>query len=197
MNLTPEQQAIGRRNFLKAIAGTPALAALGAAAAVKGPVRGGPVRVGFIGVGAQGRVLLANTDPAYAEVRALCDINPASLAKADEVLAKKQRPTARHYVEWRDMLEHEDLEAIITAVPLWMHAEVVSGCLDAGKHVLCEKMMAWDLAGCDRMLRAAERSGRVLEIGYQRWYNPIYQAAYDGVVKAGILGDVYHTRLLW
>src|SRR5437763_8458158 len=147
MHLTPEQEAIGRRNFLKALAGTPALAALGAAAAVKGPVPGGPVRVGFIGVGAQGRVLLTNTDPAYADVRALCDINPASVSKADEILAKKKQPAARHYVEWRDMLAHEDLEAVIMAPPLWMHAEIASECLDAGKHVLCEKMMAWDLEG--------------------------------------------------
>ena len=142
MNLTPEQQTIGRRNFLKALAGTPALAALGAAAVVKGPVRGGPVRVGFIGVGAQGRVQLENLDPAYGDVRALCDINPTSLAKADEILVKKGRPTARHYVEWKDMLEKEDIEAVIMAPPLWMHAELASGCLDAGKHVLCEKMMA-------------------------------------------------------
>src|SRR5213083_2071770 len=102
MHLTPEQEAIGRRNFLKALAGTPALAALGTAAVVKGPVRGGPVRVGFIGVGAQGRVQLTNTDPAYADVRALCDINPTSLAKADEILAKKGRSPARHYADWRD-----------------------------------------------------------------------------------------------
>ena len=197
MNLTREQQTIGRRNFLKALAGTPALAALGAAAVVKGPVRGGPVRVGFIGVGAQGRVQLENADPAYADVRALCDINPASLAKADEILAKTGRPPARHYVEWKDMLEKEDLEAVIMAPPLWMHAELASGCLEAGKHVLCEKMMAWDLAGCDRMIKAAEKSGRILEIGYQRNYNPMYQAAYDGIIKAGVLGDVFHTRLAW
>ena len=50
MNLTPDQVAQGRRNFLKILAGTPALAALGVSAALKGPVRGGPVRVGFIGV---------------------------------------------------------------------------------------------------------------------------------------------------
>jgi hypothetical protein len=71
MNLTPEQMAAGRRNFLKALAGTPALAALGAAAVLKGPVRGGPVRVGFAGVGSQGRTLLNNTDPAFAEVVAM------------------------------------------------------------------------------------------------------------------------------
>ena len=63
MNLTPELTAQGRRNFLKILAGTPALAALGVSAAMKGPVAGGPVRLGFIGVGGQGRVLLRNVDP--------------------------------------------------------------------------------------------------------------------------------------
>jgi hypothetical protein len=63
MNLTPEQQELGRRNFMRVLAGTPALAALGVAAAAKGPVRGGPVRLGFIGTGGQGRVLLEQTDP--------------------------------------------------------------------------------------------------------------------------------------
>ena len=197
MHLTPEQEAIGRRNFLKALAGTPALAALGAAAAVKGPVRGGPVRVGFVGVGAQGRVLLTNSDPAFADVRALCDINPASLAKADEIIARRNAPPARHYVEWREMLEKEDLEAVIMAPPLWMHADIAGGCLDAGKHVLCEKMMAWDVAGCERMKTAAEKNGRVLEIGYQRNYNPMYQAAYQGVIRPEQLGDIYHVRLAW
>jgi predicted dehydrogenase len=37
----------------------------------------------------------------------------------------------------------------------------------------------------------------VLEIGYQRRYSPIYQAAYDGIVKRGLLGDVYHVRMIW
>jgi predicted dehydrogenase len=197
VNLTPEQQAIGRRNFLKAVAGVPALAGLGAAAAFEGPVRGGPLRIGFIGVGGEGRVLLSQVDPAYGDVRALCDINPDQLKKADEVLAKTKRPAAKHYAEWKDMLQHEDIEAVIIAVPLWAHADVTEGCLDAGKHVLCEKMMAWDVAGCERMRAAAVRNKRVLEIGYQRNYNPIYQSAYTGIVKAGVLGDVYHARLAW
>ena len=37
----------------------------------------------------------------------------------------------------------------------------------------------------------------MLEIGYQRIYNPMYQAAYDGIVKSGALGDIYHVRLAW
>ena len=88
MNLTPEQMAIGRRNFLKAIAGVPAVAALGTAAAIRGPARGGAVRVGFVGVGGQGRALLGRLDPVFADVRAMADINPVSLQRADDVLAR-------------------------------------------------------------------------------------------------------------
>src|SRR5688572_6792456 len=148
MHLTPEQEEVGRRTFLKALAGTPALGLLAAAAVSKGPVPGGPVRLGIVGVGGQGRALLNNVDPAFGEIRALCDINPASLARADEALLKRELPKARHYIDWSDMLQKEDLEAVLIAVPLWQHADVAVGCLDAGKHVLCEKMMAWDVAGC-------------------------------------------------
>ncbi len=197
MNLTPEQMDQGRRNFLRILAGTPALAALGVSATMRGPVPGGPVRIGFIGVGAQGRALLGNVDPAYGEVRALCDINANSLKAADEVLKRNSLPQARHYTEWQDMLQKEDLEAVIMAPPLWAHADIAVGCLDAGKHVLCEKMMAWDIPSCERMREASIRNHKVLEIGYQRNYNPMYQAAYEGIVKTGTLGDVYHVRLAW
>src|SRR5262249_29692688 len=140
MNLTPEQQELGRRNFLKVLAGTPAIAALGATTVLKGPVRGGPVRLGFIGVGGEGRVLLSQVDPAVGSVKAMADINPSQLAKADEVLKKNNQPPATHYAEWKDMLEKENLEGVVMAVPLWAHAEITAGCLEAGKHVLCEKM---------------------------------------------------------
>ena len=197
MSLTPEQQELGRRNFMRALAGTPALAALGAAAATKGPVRGGPVRVGVVGVGAEGRVLLEQTDPRYAQVVALCDINPAQLAKAQESLKKTGRAAVPQYSEWKEMVQKEKLEAVILALPLFMHAEVTVGCLEAGLHVLCEKMMAYDEASCRRMVEAQRRAGRLLEIGYQRHYNPIYQAAYEGIVRTGTLGEVYHARLVW
>ena len=197
MNLTPEQQTVGRRNFLKAVAGVPALAGLGVAAATRGPVAGGPVRVGFVGVGGEGRVLLAQVDPAFADVKALCDINPAQLMRADEVLAKTGKPKAAHYADYKEMLAKEDIEGVIIATPLWSHAEHTVTCLDAGKHVLCEKMMAWDVEGCERMRQAGRRTGRVLEIGYQRFYSAMYQAAYEGIIKAGTLGDIYTARIAW
>src|SRR5512134_3442312 len=118
MNLTPEQQELGRRNFMRALAGTPALAALGVAAAVKGPVRGGPVRLGFIGTGGQGRVLLEQTDPRHGETVALCDINPLQLRMADESLVKAGRKPPKHYADWKEMIQKERLEAVVIASPL-------------------------------------------------------------------------------
>jgi predicted dehydrogenase len=58
-------------------------------------------------------------------------------------------------------------------------------------------MMAKTEADCSRMIQAAQRNKRILEIGYQRYYNPIYQAAYNNIIKPGLLGDVYHARLAW
>ena len=200
--LTPEQEANGRRNFLKVLASTPALIALGAAAATRGPVPGGPVRVGFVGVGGQGRALLTQTavgavPTGYAEIRALADINPNSLKLANEQLQKNNHAPVKTYATWQDMLQHEDIEAVIMAPPLWAHADIAVGCLDAGKHVLCEKMMAWDIPSCERMMAAAQKNRRVLEIGYQRNYNTLYEAAFDGIIDKGVLGDIYLTRLAW
>lgn len=197
MNLTPEQQAVGRRNFLKAVAGVPALAGLGVAVVARGPVAGGPVQVGFVGLGGEGRVLLEQVDPAFARVTALCDINPAQLLRADQVLTKTGKPAAPHFADYKQMLASADIEAVVIATPLWAHAEQTVTCLDAGKHVLCEKMMAWDVEGCERMRDAARRTGRVLEIGYQRFYSAMYQAAYEGIIKAGTLGDIYTARIAW
>src|SRR5581483_7086431 len=197
MILTPELKEQGRRNFLKAVAGVPAVAALGTAAALRGPVRGGPVKAALIGPGGEGRVLLGNCTKEFIDLRAICDINPKHLQLGSETLVKAGFDKPREYQDWREMLQKEDLEAVLIATPLWTHAEIAAGCLDAGKHVLCEKMMAWDVTGCQKMLDASRRNKRILEIGYQRFYNPMYQAAYESVIKPEALGDIYHVRLAW
>jgi predicted dehydrogenase len=197
MNLTPGQKALGRRNFLKAVAGTPALAALAGAATLSGPKRGGPVKAALIGTGNEGRVLLGQCQKGWIDLRALCDINPDHSKLAAEGLVGKGWAKPTEYTDLKIMLEKEDLEAVIIATPLWSHAEIAIACMEAGKHVLCEKMMAWDLPSCQRMMDTSRRTRRVLEIGYQRFYNPAYQAAYEGIIKKELLGDIYYMRTMW
>jgi predicted dehydrogenase len=197
MNLTPAQKAIGRRNFMKAIAGTPALAALAGAAATAGPKKGGPVKAALIGAGGEGKVLLKQAPKNWIDLRAICDININQARGASEGMVGLGWPKPKAYDDLKQMLEKEDLEAVIIAVPLSAHADVAVACLEAGKHVLCEKMMAWDVASCQRMIDAATKNKRVLEIGYQRMYNPAYQAAYEGIIKKGGLGDIHYVRTYW
>src|SRR5215475_9009434 len=197
MNLTDEQKEQGRRNFLKAIAGTPALVALGVAAAARGPIKGGPVKAAVIGTGGMGRGLIAQCQKEFIDLRAICDINPKRRRAVAESMTKAGWAQPKEYEDWRETLQKEDLEAVIIATPLWSHAEIAVGCLDAGKHVLCEKMMAKTEADCLRMIEASRRNRRTLEIGYQRYYNPVYQAAYSNIIKQGLLGEIYHARLAW
>jgi predicted dehydrogenase len=197
MNLTDEQREQGRRNFMKAIAGTPALAALGLAAMARGPIKGGPVKAAVIGTGGMGRGLIAQCQREFIDLKAICDINPRRRGAVAESMTKSGWPQPKQYDDWREMLGKEDLEAVIIATPLWSHAEIAVGCLDAGKHVLCEKMIAKTEKDCLRMIDASRRNKRVLEIGYQRYYNPVYQAAYNNIVKQGLIGDVYFARLVW
>jgi predicted dehydrogenase len=197
MNLTDEQKEQGRRNFLKVLAGTPALAALGAAVATRGPLKGGPVKAAVIGTGGMGRGLIGQCQQEFIDLKAICDINPKRRGAIAEAMVKAGWAEPKQYEDWRELLQKEDLEAVIIAVPLWAHAEIAIGCLDAGKHVLCEKMMAKTPADCQRMIEARDRNKRILEIGYQRYYNPVYQAAYNNIVKQGVIGDMYFARLVW
>lgn len=197
MNLTEEQKTAGRRNFLKAVAGVPALLALGGAALTRGPVRGGPVKIALVGTGDMGKGLLNQYQKEFCDLKALCDVNPARRAAMVAMMVKQGWPKPNEYDDWQEMLQKEDLEAVHIATPLWTHATIAVGALNAGKHVLCEKMMAKSLAECQAMIDAAKKNNRVLEIGYQRFYNPIYQAAYQNIIKQGLLGDVYHARLAW
>jgi predicted dehydrogenase len=197
MNLTEEQKEQGRRNFLKAIAGTPALVALGATAALRGPIKGGPVKAAVIGTGGMGRGLLAQCQKEFIDLRAICDINPGRRQQASGMMVEAGWSQPKQYDDWREMLEKEELEAVIIATPLWTHADISVGCLEAGKHVLCEKMMAKSEAECSRMIEAARRNKLILEIGYQRYYNPIYQAAHKNIIKPGLLGEIHFARLVW
>ncbi len=197
MVLTPELIDTGRRNFMRAMAGVPPLAAFGAAAMVRAPIKGGPVKAALIGSGAQGKVLLGQCRKEFIDLKAICDINPQMRKEAVEGMVKSGWPQPREYDDWRDMLAKEDLEAVLIATPLWTHADITVGCLDAGKHVLGEKMMAYDIEGCRRMIETAKKNQLVLEIGFNRFYSPNYQAAYEHVIKPGLLGDIYYARLVY
>ncbi|MGL4461110.1 MAG: Gfo/Idh/MocA family protein, partial [Planctomycetia bacterium] len=97
---------------------------------------------------------------------------------------------------WDDMLADKDVEAVVIATPLWTHARFAVQAMKAGKHVLCEKLMARYIGECKEMVRTSDSTKMVLSIGHQRHYSTLYDNAMQ-VVHSGVLGEVRHIRALW
>ncbi len=196
MYLTPEQKVIGRRNFWKTAGRKINPDRLKLETCVPRKMPGGPVRAGIVGVGGQGLwSLLGNCLKEFIDIQAVCDINPVHRAQASQALVKAGGKPPREYEEWQEMAQKEKLEVVIIATPLWTHADITMGFLNAGVHVLCEKMMAYDVVSCHRMLETARRNHRLLEIGYPRFYEPLYQAIYENIIQPKVLGDIHYVRL--
>lgn len=189
--MTEQERQLGRRNFMRAVAALPAAGALlWKAVSIR------PVTAGIIGPGGQGRVLMENSNPNLLKLVAVCDIFPPNLAKGMEIARKLHDPRAAEYTDYRRLLERKDIEAVVIAVPLWKHAEFAIEALQAGKHVFCEKTMAYTVDDCKKMIQAARSARKNLQIGHQRTYNPLYHEAMQ-LIKEGVIGDIYHVRALW
>jgi predicted dehydrogenase len=119
------------------------------------------------------------------EVAALCDITPEALAKGHEI-----NPEAATYAAHRQMLaEQKSLDAVLVVVPNYVHAEIAVDALAAGKHVLVEKPMATHLADADRMMAAASKNQRVLQVGMQSRYSDGYRQMAQ-MIRDGAIGEV-------
>jgi predicted dehydrogenase len=191
-----------RREFLERTLGTAAAAfavglgeRLAEAQGAPPPTEGEPFRFAIIGSGNQGRNLMRNAlrIPGV-EFVAVCDIFPPHR----EAGLKLAGPRARSYEDYRRMLEREarNIDAILVATPLSAHAPIVMDCLEAGFHVFCEKALARTIEQCQQVVRTAKRTGRKLQVGHQRRYNPIYHHALE-LIKKGTIGRIIHIRALW
>jgi predicted dehydrogenase len=155
--------------------------------------------VAIIGVGSQGYGSLLNGCLKIEGIRfvAVCDIWPFYQRRAVNLL-KKYGQTVNAYVDYREMLEKEPaIDAVLIATPDWMHAEQTIACLEAGKHVYCEKEMSNTLEQAREMVRAARRTGRLLQIGHQRRSNPRYWHAIKLIENDKVLGRITHCYGQW
>lgn len=217
MQLTAEQIQIGkdnfneavsftRREFIAAAAGTGT--GLGALYFGYEKLKGDPVRVGFIGTGDEGNILITQHPPEYMDIRAIADIRPSNRKRAflgdgNEhrvgLIQKLGEQTARSikvYNDHRELLADPDLEAVVIAVPLNQHAPLAIEAMQAGKHVLTEKLMAHNITQCKEMIKVARATGRLLAVGHQRHYSVLYDNA-NYLVRQGLLGDVKYIRAQW
>jgi predicted dehydrogenase len=235
MNLTPEQRDIGKQNFHEAVGSNPnrrdllkGIIAGGVAGASLGSMYFGygatvekPLRVGIIGTGDEGSVLIGALNPEYIDVVAIADIRPYNQHRAfhGDTANPSARPGLMKVYGWEtekaaadhvkvykdsyeDLINDADVEAVIIALPLWLHDVAAFKAMRAGKHVLCEKLMAQTISRCKEMGRLAEETKDtegnpiILSVGHQRHYSILYANAVDQI-RRGLLGDLHHIRAQW
>lgn len=180
-----------------------------------------PLRVGVLGTGDEGNVLLGACTPGYIEVAAIADIRSYNIWRAfngdvtGSAKAQRVRPGLMRVYDWktedearqhvkvygdyRDLLadaEKLGIEAILIGLPLHLHQPAAMACMQQGLHVLTEKLMAHDIGQCKDMGRMAATRKLHMATGHQRHYSVLYDNAIQAIT-AGLLGNLHYIRAQW
>ena len=188
---------IGRRQFMqKSLAGVAAAPAIvhvlgEEAAAYQSGSPNDKIQVGIIGVGArvQSGVLQAAVAVPGVEVIGVCDAYKGRVTRALERLGSQ----AKDYGDWRAMLADKSIDAVIIATPDHWHREQTVAALAAGKDVYLEKPMTLTIDEGPEMYAAADKSGRVLQVGSNGMSSKLQQTARE-LVQSGKLGKIHLIR---
>ena len=140
--------------------------------------------IGVVGVGEMGRRHAENLRRQVPEAR-LVGIADFSVERARQVADELEIENC--YPNLDAMLERKDLDAVLIATPDKFHAQNVIAAAGAGKDILCEKPLALSLADARAALAAVAKSGRRLQVGFMRRYDPAYASAMKRI-EAGEIG---------
>ncbi len=178
-----------RRHFLQT-------STLGAVALAQGPavLRSAEpdekLKLGLIGCGWYGMVdLKAALKVGGVEVTALCDVDSAHLNDSANEVEKLQGKRPRTFKHYAELLQEPGLQILIIATPPHWHALTLLAALNRGLDVYCEKPLSYDIREGRAMVEAVKRSGRVVQVGFQRRKNPAFQAVRQHI-EAGNAGRI-------
>jgi len=161
---------------------------LSAAIAANATAANSAPTIGVIGTGGRGTYVattMAKNTPA--KVVALCDIFDEKMQKAKASIGAEN---PRLYKDLNQLLA-SDVDAVIIATPVFLHADHFEAAVKSGKHIYIEKPASATVEGCKRIMRAADSAGRNLNIsfGFQRRYSQLYLKAKQ-VADSGAIGKI-------
>jgi predicted dehydrogenase len=162
-------------------------------------------RVGLIGCGWYGKIdLLRLIQVAPVEVVSLCDVDKQMLAEAADIVASRQlsKKKPRTYSDYREMLGAKDLDLVLIAPPDHWHALIMIEAVKSGVDVYVQKPISADVREGQAMVAAAQKYGRVVQVGLQRRSTPHLVEAKNRFIDEGKLGKIalvevycyYHMR---
>lgn len=152
-------------------------------------------RIALIGCGWWGKnVLKEAMASGQCQVVGLCDADSSALEVATEQVSDLSGDKAKRYPDYRELLEKEKPEIVIIATPDHWHALQTIAALKAGAHVFVEKPTGHTVNESRAMLKAAQSSGRVVQVGLHRRVGPHHVNAMK-FLKSGAVGDIGMVRL--
>ena len=141
------------------------------------------VQIGLIGAGVMGHI----------HARSLArDVDRAALVAVADLDLRKASGCAEEfgvsgaYAGYGEMLADPSIDAVVICTPGNTHAEIIGAAANAGKHIICEKPIDWDLASVDRALAAVERAGVKLQVGFQRRFDVEFLRVREVVVSGKV-----------
>jgi predicted dehydrogenase len=182
-----------RRTFLR----TSALAGsfLAAAPFIRAADTARRYRTALIGCGWWGKNILREAVASgRVKVVGLCDVDSAVREVAAEQVTDLNGDQAKTYNDYRELLEKEKPEIVIIATPDHWHALQTIAALSAGAHVFVEKPTGHTVNESRAMVRAAQGSGRVVQVGLHRRIGPHHVSGMK-FLKSGAVGDVGMVRI--
>lgn len=181
-----------RRTFL---AGSAATALALGAPAVHARGANDKLNIGLIGSGNRGRAISTECVKAGHNVVATADCATFRLAWIAEQLGKagqKEKPAA--YDDYRKLLEHKGLDAVIIATPDHHHKDCLVAAMAADKHAYCEKPLSHTIAQGKEMVAAVRKAKKVVQVGNQRHSGEHWARARDAV-QSPDFGDLVWVKV--
>lgn len=151
-------------------------------------------RVGFgiIGVGMQGSGLIEEAlGVEGTECVAAADLYDGRHTLAKEITGNPSLPTTRRY---QDVLDRNDVDCVIVAVPDHHHRQIVVDALSAGKDVYCEKPMTHEASEGFDIVETARQHDRIVQVGSQRVSSALCRKAAE-LYQDGAIGEVSMIEL--
>tara|TARA_Y100000991_G_scaffold4015_1_gene3337 strand:+ start:2425 stop:3813 length:1389 start_codon:yes stop_codon:yes gene_type:complete len=159
------------------------------------------VRVGIIGLGNRGSVLLQMfqylVENEYAEIIALCDIEEKKTNSANSILSKWQ--TTKTFIynksenDWKNLAKRDDIDLIIIATPWRLHTQMSLYCMQNNKHVACEVPIAYKLEDCWKLVQTSEKTKKHCIMLENCNYNS-EELWILNMIQEGVFGDITHTE---
>lgn len=207
---TNTEAAVTRRQFGSVVATASAVAMSVPALAANRPQPSDRITIGVIGLGSRGFNLLDDfLGQPSCQIVALCDVD--EFHYRDQAWGKGRtfgrKPAAEHvrrkygadhpvqlYSDYRELIAHKDLDAVVIATPDHWHALCTHEALQAGKDVYCEKPITHLFAEGQAIVAEVEKQKAVFQTGSQQRSDPLFQKLVE-LVRNGVIGDVQSVEV--